>query len=215
MEIGTILSLSGKKEKYRTKVIDIDHCKHYLIIDFPIKETDGKTAFLQKGTLLRATFIDKNENIYQFKTQVLKRIKQRVPALVLNYPKKENIKRIQRRKFVRVPTAIDVAISSSNCSFPPFTTVSTDLSGGGISLVIPKEQKIKENEVCDLSLVLNMNSNKYHYLNVSGIIVRVHTQENDINTASIKFIQLTNQYQQLIIRFCFEKQREARRKELY
>lgn len=214
MKIGATLSLTEKNDNFRAKIIDIDKHEGYLIIDLPIRETDGKTALLREGTYLRAIYNEKNENIYQFNTIIVQRLNQRIPAFVLKYPKEGEIEKIQRRQFVRIKTAVDVAISSSNNSFSPFTTVTTDISAGGMSIIIPKEQNLKSKSPCDLTLVLYESMKKQQYINVKGEIIRIHSQEYNINTASIKFNQLTNQQQQMIIRFCFEKQREARRKEL-
>lgn len=214
MKIGATLSLTEKKENYRAKIIDIDKHEGYLVIDLPVRETDGKTAILREGIHLRAIYNEENENIYQFNTIIVQRLNQRIPAFILKYPKEEDIDKIQRRQFVRIKTAVDVAISSLNNIFSPFTTVTTDISAGGVSIIIPKEQKLKSKLSCDLTLVLHGSTKEQQYINVKGEIIRVHSQEHDIHTASIKFNQLTSQQQQMIVRFCFEKQREARRKEL-
>ncbi len=53
-----------------------------------------------------------------------------------------------------------------------------------------------------------------NYIHLQGEIIQIYHLKNDFQTASIKFISITDQTRQIIIQFVFEKQREARNKEL-
>lgn len=215
MNIGETLFLTVDNEEYRAKIIDIDKKNHYIFIDLPVKEIDSKTAIFQDGIRLKVAFKDENENIYQFNTTIMHHLKQRIPAFILKLPEEEEMVKIQRRQFVRVKSAVDVAVASPTNNFTPFTTVTADISAGGVSIVLPHQPElISPHQECELTLVLHMNSESQHYIHVIGEVIRIHDQENKVNTASIKFIELNNKQQQMIVRFCFEKQREARQKEL-
>src|SRR5699024_1112810 len=101
------------------------------------------------------------------------------PCVCFKISKEGDLEKIQRRQFVRIKTAVDVAISSSNNSFSPFTTVTTDISAGGVSIIIPKEQNLKSKLPCDLTLALHGSTKEQQYINVKGEIIRVHSQEHD------------------------------------
>ncbi|MDY0396550.1 PilZ domain-containing protein [Virgibacillus halophilus] len=123
------------------------------------------------------------------------------------------MKRIQRRKFARIEIVSDVAIHSTDDSFQPFTTVTTDLSGGGLAFIIPKHINIHKTSV-NIWLAFELHRNM-SYLKITGDIVRIIDDgDHHIRSASVSFKDLTRNEEQIIIRYCFEKQRQARRKEL-
>jgi c-di-GMP-binding flagellar brake protein YcgR len=66
----------------------------------------------------------------------------------------------------------------------------------------------------DLWLTLDMQSGEYFYINAEAELVFIKEQDTHVHTASLKFINLLKEDQHKIIRFSFEKQREARKKEL-
>lgn len=218
MKIGVVLTLeifntdANSYEKYRCKIMDKNN--EHIFIDYPVHMKTKKTEVFRIGTRLSAEYIGEDQSVYRFKTIVLHRRKGKIPTLALQVPSKDEIKRIQRREYVRVDTAVDVAIHSKKESFSPFTTVSVDLSGGGLSVIIPKGVQMEEKEDIHVNLVLPMHSGDYNYLNLNGEVVRVLQNDFSANTASIKLLSLSEQDKQAIIRYCFEKQREARQKEM-
>jgi c-di-GMP-binding flagellar brake protein YcgR len=218
MKIGVFLTLEaysremGTTEKFRCKVVDIN--KNHVFIDYPVHIKTKKTTSFRLGTHVIAEYLGSDQSVYRFKTVIKDKRKGKIPTLVFVLPKEDEIERIQRRQYVRIETAVDVAVHSLNHRFSPFTTVTADLSGGGLSIVVPKRVSLEENDKITLTLVLPMHSGSYHYLDLSGEIVRIIQNESSANTASIKLVKLSEQDKQVIIRFCFEKQREARQKEM-
>lgn len=218
MKIGTLLNMEFKKPgtnqpyKYHSKVVEKN--EHYLFIDYPIDQKTKKTVFLSKGTALAVTYIGNDQSIYCFHTKIVAKLKLTVPALAIIFPDQTDIKRIQRREFVRVDTAIDAAIHSSDSTFPPFVTVTSDISGGGMSVILPKDKELEINTKVDTWLTIYLLTGGYQYIYTEAEVVLIKTLNNTIKTASLKFTSITKQAQQNIIRYCFEKQREARKKEL-
>lgn len=220
MKIGDFLTLEAysedhkQLEKYRCKVLDKDD--KYLYIDYPVHlKTKRTTTSFRVGTRMKAEYLGEDQSVYRFKTEVKKRKKGTIPTLALDIPESDEIERIQRREYVRIETAVDVALHSVNDKFPTFTTVSVDLSGGGLSVIVPKDIHIHDGEEAIVHLVLPMQSGTYNYLEVKGEVVRLIQNMNSANTASIKLKSLDELDKQIIIRFCFEKQREARQKEMH
>lgn len=215
LKIGTLLNLELKQiqtdevKKYRCKIVEKN--EDYLFIDYPIDIKTNKTAFLYKGTHLSAEYVGKDQSVYKFQTEIVAKVKLNVPTLAINFPNEDNIKRIQRREYVRIETAVDIAVHSSNDSF---TTVTSDVSGGGMSIIIPNGNKMEEKEEVNVWIVLQMQSGEFQYVTALTEVIRIKESDNAANTASLKIIQVTKADQQNIIRYCFEKQREARKKEL-
>lgn len=216
MEIGIkiyLQKLNGSKEEtYYCKVIEKKG--NHLFIDYPVCNQTNKTISFPEETKLKVTFIGKDNVLYTFQTKVIAKVKLRIPALLIGIPEKEEMQTIQRREFVRVEEAIDIAVHSPSKSFNPFITVSVDISGGGLAFIIPNDSKLEVNEIIHTWIVLPMRMGKHHYLKLEAKVIRLNDEQGRKKTCSVKFINIEKQIQQLIIYFCFEKLREARNKEV-
>ncbi|WP_330949577.1 flagellar brake protein [Virgibacillus sp. MG-45] len=210
-EFVTIHDISNDR-RLRSKVVDKDD--QYFYIDFPVCLASQKSVFFNVGDQLSFSYVSSDQTVYEFFSVVKKKVQLPIQALAMDYPDEDRIKTIQRRNFVRIETAIDVAVHPNDTMIFPFTTVSTDISGGGISIIIPTDTSIKEGEKVDLTLVLSWTSGLIDYVQVTAEVIRFIQLENKKQTASLKFIYISNDTRQQIIRYCFEKQREARKKEL-
>lgn len=211
LTIVTVDMDSNQLKKYRSKVIE--KTREYLIIDYPINLDTNKTAFLPRGTHFKASFVE-NEVVYEFRSKIVKNAKVKVPALAINYPEKDQIRKIQRRQFVRIDTAVDVSIQSVHHSFKPIVTVTSDVSGGGISIIVPREDDVQKGDHVRVMLVLPMHSGRYRYIKADAEVVLIRSISNGVVVSSLKFTSIEKDAQQSIVQFCFEKQREARKKEL-
>lgn len=211
MEIGSTLKLKQVETDYHCKIIEKD--KDFLYIDYPYDIKSGKIAFLMIGTKLIASFIDKNKNVFQFNTEIKKYLQTKIPSIAIMLPDKDEIKRIQRREFVRISTVVDVTIKDKENSNTSFETVTVDISGGGAAILVPNNHTMNIDEEYSLIINLPMNNEKKHFVSVVGKVVRL-TDKNDVHIASIDFQDISTSTEQKIIRFCFEKQREERQKEL-
>lgn len=218
MEIGILLTLSVTDPEtkiitnYRSKIIDKN--EHYLFIDYPINAKTKKTAILPKGTYIQSSYIGNDQSVYSFHSTVIAKVNVTIPALAINIPNKTDIKRIQRRSYVRIETAVDVSIYRYEDEPQTFTTVTLDISGGGMSIILPASHALDENDKLEVWMVLQMQNGEYHYIFSHARVVRVITDKFDIGTASIKFETIAKLDQQIVIRYCFEKQRESRSKEI-
>ncbi|AIF45446.1 flagellar brake protein [Virgibacillus sp. SK37] len=123
-------------------------------------------------------------------------------------------KKIQRRQFVRIETAIDIAIHPLDNSFTAFTTVTNDISGGGISVILPDHITWDADKEVDIWLAFAEHTGKMRYLNVKAKTVLVKKEKSTVKIGSFQFTTIKKHDQQHIIRYCFEKQRERRKKEM-
>lgn len=219
MDIGTLLTLfvtdkkTNKNTKYRCKIIDKNG--HYLFVDYPVNDKTKRTALLAKGTYMKASYIGNDQSVYSFTTKVIAKVNVTIPALAISIPEKKDVNRIQRRAYVRIATTVDVSIHfTEECAKHPFATVTSDISGGGMSIILPTTKNLNERDSIDIWMVLQMQNGEYHYIYSQSTVVRVITNKHKIHIASIKFETISKHDQQKVIRFCFEKQRESRTKEL-
>jgi c-di-GMP-binding flagellar brake protein YcgR len=220
LKIGDTISLelksTEKVETYRCKVVDRDD-EGRLYIDYPINTQTSKTGFFIEGTHLKASFIGKDTAVYTFNTEVLGRKKRNIPVLVISFPSDENekISRIQRRQYVRVDTSVDVALHPINKAYTPFTSVTTDISGGGAAIILPPNKLLRPGMEALCMFVLPMDSGEYHYLKIKCKIIRIaDMRDSNRKKVPLEFINIQESERQLIMKYCYERQVALRSKGL-
>jgi c-di-GMP-binding flagellar brake protein YcgR len=203
---------SDKKDKYRCKVFDVkEDC---LYIDYPSNEKTNRTEYFFDGTQFKASFVDKEKNVYTFRSELLGRKIENIPVLIITLPKEEEIQKIQRREFIRVETMLDTAIKNDNDDYPPFNSVVLDISAGGMLLSLPVDHSVKNEDKLDCLVVLPMQSGEKIYMDLACAVLRVlDGQTNGRQRASLQFDKISSKDRQHIIRFCFEQQLLMKKKE--
>ncbi|MFC5603241.1 flagellar brake protein [Sporosarcina koreensis] len=203
LSIGTTLTIdkdfTETGDKYKSKVVDFG--EGYVMIDYPAHMESGKTAFFMDGTQLLITFVE-NKMSYAFRAEVTGRINRGIPMLKLTYPGDDQLIKIQRREFVRVETAIDVAVDFEGV-FQQF--VAEDISAGGIALNIGQDNYLEEAESVRLTIALPFVNDDIKYIRTEAKAVRIWEKENR-RIASMQFGKIDTTDRQNIIRFCFERQ---------
>ena len=212
IKIGTMLILeptyTERVEKFRCKVVEQKDGVIY--IDYPINTITKKTAFLIDGAQFRVTFNDENKQSFAFNTEVLGRRKGNIPMIMLSCPPDDDIIKIQRREFVRVQTPVDVAVEYNN-SFTQL--VAEDISAGGVLLILTKPVNFQIGDAVRLTIVLPYNNNEIRYVQTDALVVTTF-ERNNRTLASLQFTDTDDIDKQYIVRFCFERQLQIRKKEL-
>lgn len=216
LKIGDNLILDNKYsdnlEQYKCKLVE--RKGNDLYIDYPVNTKTNRTVFLLEGTPLKANFVTESGSHFYFDTEVKGRIKLNIPMVVLSYPGDERLIKVQRRQFVRVETSVDVAVYSSKGEFAPFTTVTDDISAGGSALLAGKNSGLKEGMEVECWFVLPMQNGEYAYRKFTGKIVRIIEGQGTMNKASVQFFGSSVNDRQILLRFCFERQLEMKKKGL-
>lgn len=200
----TIIPLDETRDQYRSKIIDMS--KHHLHITYPANEKTNRTVFLPLYTDFKFVFITREGEVYEFISEATGRVMKSLPLLKITRPAKEELRRIQRRQFVRVQRALDVALHPHDKEFPPLHTVTNDISAGGASLIIPDELSLVVDQKVIIWLVLPWENGTYDYLKINARIMRVADHNEDHRLVSVKFLDLSMQEEQLLLRFCFESE---------
>lgn len=211
LSVGTIIVIDKEhtedSEKFKSKVVDIGD--GFVMIDYPTHIETGRTAFIIDGTVLLVSFIDSLKMSYAFKTEVCGRLNRGIPMLKLTYPGDDQLIKIQRREYVRVETALDVAVRTE-IGFSQLTAA--DLSAGGIALNIPGTPPFNEDDLLPMTIVLPFANTDIRYVKVGGRVIRIWEKDGR-QIASIQFEEIEAVDRQYIIRFCFERQLEVRNRE--
>lgn len=215
MKIGDVIHLTGQWRNeneefhYRCKIIDMD--KNHIYIDYPIDTKTDKTVFIPIQEPFYVRFF-KEAAVFQFETEVIARTKKVMPVLKLSVPSQDKFQKIQRRAYLRVDTTIDIAIHCPEHSFTPFTTITKDISGGGVRFIIPtslKDLQLKREQPLEIYLVLRFGQSEYEYISIEGNVVRLLHDRNPVE-ATLSFQHHNVQQEQQLVRYCFQIQREER-----
>ncbi|ENH97356.1 hypothetical protein J416_05058 [Gracilibacillus halophilus YIM-C55.5] len=216
IKIGTILHLDTMvndqwQETYRCKVVETKDGNIY--VDYPVNEKTNKTEDFQVGQVFRVHFIGQDTSVYSFNTRVTEKTKMTIPTLALDFSFQE-LKKIQRREFVRVPAMLDVSIRSVDQSFSAFTSVTHDISGGGLSVLIDHGINLQHDTQLDIMLVLPLKA-QIEYIQMTGKVVRQQNRDREqSDLLSVKFHQINQAEQQLLIKYCYQYQLRERQKGL-
>lgn len=212
LKIGTILILeptyTDSVEKLRCKVVE--QSEHAIYIDYPVNTETKRTAFLVDGAQFRATYHTEAKQSFAFNTEVLGRKKGNIPMIMLAIPPEEEFIKIQRREYVRVETSVDIAVGYDD-RFSQFVTA--DISAGGVLLNLNKSVTFTDGDVVQLTIVLPYMNGDMRYVITDARVVRLFEREGK-RYASMQFKDTDDLDKQYIVRFCFERQLEIRRKEM-
>ena len=192
---------------YETKVVDLG--EDIIELDFSFVQ-GGKPTGIRRGKELTLVFIGRN-GLYKQPVEV--RQFKRDPILSLEVIRAGELKKLQRRRYVRVPVGEEIEYSVDNGNFERGLMV--DVSGGGIKLKIDELDGLEEGKEIDLKLLpLSLSQDI-----IKGQVVRVR-EEEDSDTGEIsynlgiKFLGISDKVREEIIEWGFVKQRELRRKGL-
>ena len=212
LKIGTMLILeptyTTRNEKFRCKVVELQN--NVIFIDYPINTETNKTAFLLDGAQFRVTFTTEKKESYNFYTEVLGRRAGNIPMIMLSCPPSEEFIKIQRREYVRVETPVDVAVEFEGRRYQ---FVGEDISAGGTAVFLKGPVGFKEGDVLKMMVALPFVNGEMRYVETDAMVVRIF-EKDDVKIASFNFTDTDDVDQQLIVRFCFERQVLIRKKEL-
>ena len=212
LKIGTLLTLeptyTERVEKFRCRVVELKD--QFIYIDYPINVATNKTSFLVDGAQFRATFTNEAKQSFVFNTEVVGRRSGNVPMMLLSCPAPEEFFKIQRREYVRVETAVDIAVEYEG-QFYQF--VSEDISAGGTAIIVKNAVNFEEDANVKLTIVLPFSNGEIRYVQTEARIVRIF-ERDEIRIATVQFTDTDEIDKQHIVRFCFERQLMIRKKEM-
>ncbi|RPF55754.1 flagellar brake protein [Aquisalibacillus elongatus] len=216
-KIGQRLSIETFKdgevdEQFQCRIVEVSQKTIY--IDYPVNERTGRSSLFLDGSEFKVSYVHEDGNVYTFSSEVMERKKIKIPVLAIHKPNPKDIRKIQRREYVRVDVSLDVAIHPYTEELNPLMTRTIDISGGGVAVVGDGGQlNYQPGDQMKITLVLPFSSTHYNYLLTDVEVVRcIMGSGNEPSKITYKFVNITDQNREKIIKYCFEKQLENRRK---
>lgn len=184
-----------------------------LLIEMPIEEGSGKMRYFPKGTKLTAFFVDEKGIRYNFSSTVIGKAKENIPVLLVEKPAENSIVKIQRRDYLRVPLKLNLILVLQN----PVEIVNVetlDLSGGGLlfstSKVLPLENEQTVNGVIQLPHWKNGTIDIRFFGSVKRVVPP--NEQRPVQLIGIQFEDIEERNREQIIRLCFQRELELKRK---
>jgi len=196
------------KEELKSRIADVQD--EYLLIEIPIRIKDGKLKRLYSGDELSAYYITDGGVKNFFTTSVLGFQEDIFKMLVIKKPELSAITKVQRRNFLRVPAELEIAVKVSE--HIQFIGLTDDVGGGGISFLCEKTIPLQVNNIASCWLLVPYKSGKVDHVNFKAEMVRVIKKENNFQLIMLRFIEISDRERQKIIRYCFERQLDFRKK---
>lgn len=191
---------------YKSNIQDVTD--NYIGISIPVNR--GKYLPLGRKEEINVLYYYEND-IYSFRSIVLGRKIDKILIIMIKRPESKNIKKVQRRNFVRVPFMINVLCAQtnsgksiyniSNNQIDFFEAYSLDISGGGIRLALDKslEEKIDYNDVLMLTIPLESGN-----LTVKAKVVRIEKDpKNPKIICGTNFVELDKFTREAIVKLVF------------
>lgn len=188
---------------YRTHIDEVG--KTRLSVYAPHQQ--GMIIPLQERTLVEVTFWDEVAS-YSFFTNVIQRVAVPIPVFVLKFP--DEIKRVQRRNYVRVPAFYPITyqvVEKTGLGDVQKGNM-LDLSGGGMRF--QSREKLDKGSILYAHLELPSGA-----LGTPGRVCRVEPiDDTKFFSVSVDFYQISERDRDRIIRCVFDIQRDLRKKGL-
>lgn len=204
----SINDTNGNRKIYRSRVEGKD--KDFIDLASPIK--DGVVIPIREGEIVNISYIDSTAT-YSFDSIIVSRYNKELPVIRVKKP--TEVKRTQRRNFVRFDTKLKVSFNIVRNEIADYEQTysgqTVDISGGGIMLATTAT--INKEDIVDLIINIPNIGN----ISAMGKVVRVmekNIQGHEILLLGIDFIVIEERDRDKIVRFIFEKQREMRQRGL-
>ncbi|MCQ4085812.1 flagellar brake protein [Saccharibacillus sp. JS10] len=199
------VSMEAKIEnEHRSRISEMTD--QFLKVEIPMR--GGRMHRLPLGEELSIYHMTEDGVKYYFTSHVLGYDNDdSIPLMRISKPLPEDISKIQRRHYLRVPAKVEIAIVDPQFRF---TAITSDLSGGGLSFTSPAEYDIQANQNMNGWILLGYKSGSIDHVPFGGEVLRVKEPGTGRNTVSLHFNQILDTERQKVIRYCFERQLDFR-----
>jgi len=213
----TLVSPTGEANEptYRTRIAEISG--HIAAIEIPIEESTGKFRRIPAGSQLHVCYQSEDGIRYDFRSELIGERKEQLVLQLITIPPANQIKRMQRRHYLRVNAAFDLAVKlNDNLRMYHFLTKTIDLSGGGLSFRCSTQFRLKQGDLLQLWLAMPSRVGHVEHVHTKAEVTRVELPAVNSPEAkqqvSVKFVDIAQGEQAKVVRACYEQQLHQRRK---
>lgn len=217
---GTHITIERDRKEPKSgqaRMLDQDDKEIYL--DLPLASKERRVMVLEPGEKISISYQLQDGSVYFFETQVIrnKLTIDNLPAISIAIPSQDQITKIQRRQFLRVPVRIELAYLCLLKHRTPNELKSGqgytwDLSGGGLAFYSNVDY-ILPNDLLTMKFFLPGESRVGTPIKVRGEVVRLYeSAETNLTITSVRFTEISRAQEQRIIRYVFQRQIELKNK---
>lgn len=215
-----IISFNEGNEEKKYKALVADSTSEHIMLTYPIEEKSGRTSLLLDGWTVYVSYNHPDGAQYEFLSVIVGKQRENIPMLVLLKPAKDNIRRIQRRDYLRVPAKVELEFSwQAQDGQKTYTGLTVDISGGGIKFVCKAGIPFPEENIIACQLYLpeintqNKKTNQELCIPLKAKIIRQPMPDgNGLQTVAVTYEEIAELHRERIIRYCFFRQLEIRNK---
>jgi c-di-GMP-binding flagellar brake protein YcgR len=194
---------------YKARIADVTDS--YLSTEIPIKiGAGGSYKKLYAGDQISAHYITEGGVKHYFNTVVLGFKEEVIRLVLIKPPEPGQITSVQRRNFLRVPAELEIAVKITEQVM--FTAVTDDVGGGGISFISESRMPVKTHDMLNCWLLIPYRNGSIEHANFKGEVVRIKALESGKLVVMVQFTEIADAERQRIIRFCFERQLDFRKR---
>ncbi|WP_312883387.1 flagellar brake protein [Paenibacillus germinis] len=207
MQVNSIDDEESKIE-YKSRIADVTDS--VIAIEIPLNEKTGRLKKLYQGDELSTFYLGQGGVKHYFTTSVTGFRDDVIRLVELRKPEPEAITQVQRRSFLRVLAELEIAVKLSDQI--QFIGVTEDVGGGGISFICEGHIPIGMNAIISCWVLAPYKNGNIEHIPFTGEVVRVKQLETGKQLAMIRFIDIADRERQKLIRFCFERQMDFRKR---
>ncbi|MBT9253754.1 MAG: PilZ domain-containing protein [Brockia lithotrophica] len=203
--------LAEVSPRYESRIADVGE---YELFVEPLYDLSRRTfrPFVPEGTGFLAFVSGGDGAAYRFSTHVLGVRRDQIWLVALRRPRAEELVRVQRRGYLRVPVLLDLRVRRNEGE--EFFAISRDISAGGISFYLSPENLLVPGERITVSFSLRLASGERRDFQPEGEVVRVFEESAapPRTAAAVRFLRLSPEEERFLVRYSFERQRELKEK---
>nr|WP_084225456.1 flagellar brake domain-containing protein [Paenibacillus pectinilyticus] len=207
MQMNSIDDEESKIE-YKSRIADVT--EKAIIIEIPLNEKTGRLKKLYQGDEISAHFLGQGGVKHYFTTEVTAFNEDVIRLVELRLPELSAITQVQRRNFLRVLAELEIAVKLNDQI--QFIGVTEDVGGGGISFICDGHIPVSLNAIVSCWVLAPFKNGVIEHIPFTGEVVRVKAMETGKQLVMIRFADIADRERQKLIRFCFERQMDFRKR---
>ncbi|SDC39605.1 c-di-GMP-binding flagellar brake protein YcgR, contains PilZNR and PilZ domains [Paenibacillus sp. UNCCL117] len=196
------------RQEYKSRIADVT--EDHISMEVPLHEASGRLKRLYPGDELSIYFITDGGVKNYFSSSVIGFNDDVIRLVQIKKPAAESITKIQRRNFLRVPAEVDIAVRLSDNY--QFVAMTDDVGGGGISFVCEGHIPVRNAQAVGCWLLLPFKNGTIEHVPFKSEVVRVKPLETGRQQVMLRFSEIAESDRQKVIRYCFERQFDFRKK---
>ncbi len=203
------LDESESSQEHKARIADLN--SEIITTEIPINVETGKFKRLYTGDQLSAYHLTQDGVKHYFNSEVVGfREEQGIRLVLIKAPEPDQITKVQRRGYLRVPADLEIAIKLQDKL--QLTAITEDVGGGGVSFYCDAHVPVKAKDLIDCWLLVHYKNGAIDHVPFTAQVVRIKELENGRQHVMCSYVKIASYERQKIIRYCFERQIDFRKK---